>query len=590
MMARHTLSSVKIGGGMLTDRIPLLRDLRDYRREWLSPDLVAGLSVCAVQVPTALAYANLAGFPPETGLYASMWPVLIFGVFSSSRQLIVGPDAATCAMLAALLAPLANGDPVYYLKLSTGLAITAGLLMVLGGMMRMGFIASFFAHPVLIGFLNGIALSIMAGQLGKMMGIAVVHRDFWPSLLELAQRFGETHWFSVTVGVATLALLIGLKRYAPRAPGALIALAAAGVAAFGLGLETRGVKVVGEIPSGLPSFALPGIGYKGVQGIFMDALGLVIVSFTSTMLTGRSFAARKGYRIDADQEMRAVGYANLASGLCGGFAIAGADSRTAVNDASGGKTQLVSVVAALATAIVAVFLAVPLGHLPIAALAAVLVFSAWGLLDVAGCRHLRASDRHEFRLSLLTTLGVLAIGVLPGVVLAISIALLHVLVRIYRPADALLGIVPGMDGYNELAMSPNAQTIPGAILYRFEAPLLFFNADYFKARVLSLADSTQPRPRWLVLSAESISQLDTTGAQAVDELRAELQTRGVQLMLARPKLYMRKYGQSIKLDEKIGLDNIFPSIRMAVEAIQQRDAGRFNQDHASELQRGGNVT
>ena len=570
---------------MITDRIPLLRDLRHYQREWLSRDVVAGLSVCAIQVPTAMAYANLAGFPPETGLYASMLPVLIFGVFSSSRQLIVGPDAATCAMLAALLGPLANGDPVYYLKLSAGLAITAGWLMVIGGMTRMGFLASFFARPVLIGFLNGIALTIVAGQLGKMMGIAVVHRDFGPSLLELAQRVGETHWFSVTVGVATLASLIVLKRYAPRAPGALIALMAAGVAVFAFGLETRGVKVVGEIPSGLPSFALPGIGYKDVQGIFMDAVGLVIVSFTSTILTARSFATRNGYSIDADREMRAVGYANVASGVFGGFAIAGADSRTAVNDASGGKTQLVSVFAALGTAIVALFLVVPLGHLPIPALAAVLVFSAWGLLDVLGCWRLRAIDRHEFRLSLLTTLGVLTIGVLPGVVLAISLALLQVLVKIYRPADALLGIVPGMDGYNELDMSPSAQTVPGAILYRFEAPLLFFNADYFKARVLSLVDNAQPRPRWFVLSAEAISQLDTTGAQAVDELYAELQTRGVQLMVARHKLYMRQYGQPINLGEKIGLENIFPSIRQAVEAIRQREACRVDQDHSSELPR-----
>ncbi len=336
--------------------------------------VVAGLSVCAVQVSTAVAYANLAGFPPETGLYASMLPVLIFGVFSSSRQLIVGPDAATCALLAALLAPLAHGDPVYYLKLSAGLAITAGWLMVIGGMTRMGFLASFFARPVLIGFLNRIALTIMAGQVGKMMGIAVVHRDFWPSLLELAQRVGETHSFSVIVGVATLALLIVLKRYAPRAPWALTALTAAGVAAFAFGLETRGVNLVGEIPSGLPSFALPGIGYEGVQGIVMDAVGLVIVSFTSTMLTARTFATRNGYSVDADQEMPALGYANMASGVFGGFVIAGADSRTAVNDASGGKTQLVSVFAALATAIVALFLAVPLGHLPTAALAAVLVF------------------------------------------------------------------------------------------------------------------------------------------------------------------------------------------------------------------------
>jgi len=556
---------------MLTDWVPLLRDLRHYRKEWLSHDVIAGLSVAAVQIPTAIAYATLAGFPPEVGLYASMLPVLVYALFGSSRQLVIGPDAATCAMIAALLLPLAGGDMGLYLKLSAALAITAGLLMVIGGMTRMGFIVNFFARPILIGFLNGIALSIIAGQLGKLLGIAVVNRDFAPSLVELARRLGETHFFSLGLGLATLGLLIVIQRRSPRAPTALIALLVAGLAVFLSGLDQYAVKLVGEVPSGLPGAAVPGLGYAGVQSIFMDAVGLVIVSFTSGMLTARSFAARNGYAIDADQEMRAIGFANVASGLFGGFAVTGADSRTAVNDASGGKTQLVSVIAALATAIVALFLAVPLAHLPVAALAAVLIFSAWGLLDIAGMRRLRAIDRFEFRLSLYTTVGVLVVGVLPGVVIAIALALLQVLVKIYRPAEALQGIVPGVEGYNDLSLSEDGRPVPGVIIYRFDAPLLFFNADYFKARVLSLVDSTVPTPRWFVLNAEAISQLDSTGTQAVYDLIGELQTRGVQFVVARPKLYMRKYGQPIGMNEKIGADNIFFSVHAAVEAILQRE-------------------
>ncbi|HEY9198805.1 MAG TPA: SulP family inorganic anion transporter [Gammaproteobacteria bacterium] len=560
---------------MLADWVPLTHDLRHYRKEWLSRDVVAGLSVAAVQVPTAIAYANLAGFPPEVGLYASMLPVLVYALFGSSRQLVLGPDAATCALIAALLLPMAGGDPGYYLQLSAALALTAGLLMLIGGVAGMGFIVNFFARPILIGFLNGIALSIVAGQLGKLLGIAVVNRDFGPSLLELITRLGETHAYSLMVGVATLAMLIALRQFAPRAPAALFALLTAGLVVFLLGLAGPTVKLVGEVPSGLPAFALPGLGYSGVQSIFMDAVGLVIVSFTSGMLTARSFAARNGYAIDADQEMRAIGLSNIASGLFGGFAVTGADSRTAVNDASGGKTQLVSVVAALATAGVALFLAVPLGHLPIAALAAVLIFSAWGLLDIAGIRRLRAIDRFEFSLSLLTTVGVLIIGVLPGVVIAIVLALLQVLVRIYRPADTLQGMVPGVDGYNDLSISEDARPVPGMIIYRFDAPLLFFNADHFKARVLSLVDGTEPRPRWFVLNAESISQLDSTGAQAIDDLIGELRKRGVQLAVARPKLYMRKYGRPMGLGDKIGADNIFFSVHAAVETILQREA-RFD--------------
>src|SRR5512139_2427068 len=558
--------------GRLADWFPLLRDLRHYQPEWLSRDVVAGLSVAAVQVPTAIAYANLAGFPPEVGLYASMLPVLVYALFGSSRQLVIGPDAATCAMIAALLLPMAGGDLAYYIKLSAALAATSGLLMLVGGTARMGFIVNFFARPILIGFLNGIALSIIAGQLGKLLGIAVVHRDFGPSLLELARRLGETHVLSLAVGLLTLAALIAVRRYTPRAPQALVALLGAGLVVFLFKLDAHQVKLVGDVPSGLPGFSLPGLGYEGVQSIFMYAVGLVIVSFTSGMLTARSFAARNGYAIDADQEMRAIGLANLASGVTGGFAVTGADSRTAVNDASGGKTQLVSVIAALATAGVALFLAVPLGHLPVPALAAVLIFSAWGLLDLAGMRHLRTIDRFEFRLSLLTTVGVLAIGVLPGVVIAIMLALLQVLVKIYRPADALLGVVPGIEGYNDLSLSEDARPIPGVMIYRFDAPLLFFNADYFKARVLSLVDGATPPPRWLVLNAESISQLDSTGTQAVVDLLGELGARGVQVVIARPKLYMRKYGRPMGLGEKIGTDNIFYSVHAAVEAIMQREA------------------
>ncbi|MCU0842253.1 MAG: SulP family inorganic anion transporter [Thiobacillaceae bacterium] len=557
---------------MLTDWIPLLRDLRHYHREWLPRDVIAGLSVAAVQIPTAIAYATLAGFPPEVGLYASMLPVLVYALFGSSRQLVIGPDAATCAMIAALLLPMANGDLTYYLQLSAALAITAGLLMVIGGMTRMGFIVNFFARPILIGFLNGIAISIIAGQLGKLLGIAVVSRDFGPSLLELARRLGETHAISLVLGMATLALLILFKRLAPRAPSALVALLVAGLAAFLFALDQQQVKLVGEVPAGLPGFAVPGLGYEGVQGIFMNAVGLVIVSFTSGMLTARSFATRNGYAINADQEMRAFGLANIASGLFGGFAVTGADSRTAVNDASGGKTQLVSVVAVLATAGVALFLAVPLGYLPIAALAAVLIFSAWGLLDIDGIRGLRTIDRFEFALSLLTMAGVLIIGVLPGVVLAIALALLQVLIKIYKPAETLLGIVPGLAGYNDLSLSEDARPVPGMIIYRFDGPLLFFNADTFKARVLSLVDGSTPRPRWFILNAESINQLDSTGAHAIDDLIGELRARGVQLVVARPKLYMRKYGKPLGLGEKIGVDNIFLSVHAAVETIQQRES------------------
>lgn len=510
--------------------IPLLEELRHYKRQWLSRDVIAVLSVAAVQVPTAIAYAQLAGFPPEVGLYSSMLPVLAYAFFGSSRQLIVGPDAATCILVAAILAPLAAGNPGSYAALSATLALMCGALMIVGGVAGLGFIVNFFSHPILIGFLNGIALSIIAGQLGKFLGISIDTRDFLPSLVSLSGQLDQVHWPTLATGAATLTALIAIRWAIPKAPVALIALAFVTAAAYVWSAAAHGVKVVGEVPSGLPSLGLPGVGYSAGQSLLLSAIGLVFVSFTSGMLTARSFAARNGYEIDANQEMKALGIANAVSGLSGGFAISGADSRTAVNDSVGGKTQLVSLVAAIATGAVAMFLAAPLGQLPLAALAAVLLFSAWGLLDFSAYRYLRAIDRFEFRLALLTTIGVLTVGVLPGVGIAIALAIINILIRIYRPEDAVLGRVLGLESYNDIALDPKAEMVAGTIIYRFDGPLLFFNADHFKTRVRSLVDGASSPIRAFVMSVESVTQMDITAVQALTDIHAELKAKGIRLL------------------------------------------------------------
>lgn len=552
---------------------PLLTDLKSYKPAWLPADIVAGLSVAAVQVPTAIAYAQLAGFSPEIGLYASILPVIVYAFLGTSRQLVVGPDAATCTMVAALMMPLAAGDPSKYLSLSAGLSLIAGVLMIIGGACKVGFIVNFFSRPILVGFLNGIAVSIIVGQLGKFLGVKLDHHDFFPSLCEVATELTQTHMPTLMVGAATMVLLFLLKRFAPKAPSSLIALAAATVGLIYLGGPSPGVAQVGSIPAGLPSLWLPQFNYHAGQGIVVSAIGLVIVSFTSGMLTARSFAARAGQTIDANQEMWALGAANLAAGFSGAFAITGADSRTAVNSSSGSKTQLSAVFAALATAAVAAWFSGPLALLPISALAAVLIFSAISLLDFASYKELKQVDKIEFNLSLLTTAGVLALGVLPGVAVAILLALLVILFRIYKSDDTILGVVPGLDGYNDLALSPDAKPVADVVIWRFEGPLVFFNADHFKARVKLVISNQQSRPRWLVISMESVSQLDATGLKALEELCLELRKDETEVLIARPKTFMRSLRKDTHLAEHLDAESVFPTVGAAMAAIAERKDG-----------------
>lgn len=371
---------------------------------------------------------------------------------------------------------------------------------------------------------------------------------------------------TLAVGAGTMVMIVMTKRLVPNAPYSLIALTAATAVTVNLLGVDSGVKLVGHVPGGLPTFAIPQMGYHAGQGLFVSALGLVIVSFTSGMLTARSFAARAGQSIDANREMWALGTANLASGLSGGFAITGADSRTAVNVGNKNQTQLSSVISAIATACVVLFLAAPLGLLPLSALAAVLIYSAVHLIDVSSYKELQRIDPFEFRLSMITTGGVLLVGVLPGVAVAIAMALLVILIRIYKPADVTLGTVPGMDGYNDVGLSTESTTEPNVVVWRFEGPLVFFNCDYFKTRVRQVVEESQNKPKWFVMSLEAISQMDATGVKTLEELHSELEGNGITLLFARPKTYMLKFkGDAIGLGRRLNENSVFATIGAAVE-------------------------
>ncbi|HBO1216444.1 TPA: SulP family inorganic anion transporter [Pseudomonas aeruginosa] len=547
--------------------VPGLDSLLHYRRAWFRPDVQAGLSVAAIQIPTAIAYAQIAGFPPQVGLYACILPMLIYALIGSSRQLMVGPDAATAAMVAAAITPLAAGDPQRLVDLSMIVAIMVGLFSIVAGLARAGFIASFLSRPILVGYLNGIGLSLLVGQLGKLFGYEAATSGFVAGILALLENLLHIHWPTLILGSLSLLLMVLLPRRFPQLPGALCGVLLASLAAALLGLDRYGVELLGEVPAGLPQLSWPQTSLEELKSLLRDATGITVVSFCSAMLTARSFAARHGYSINANHEFVALGLANIGAGVSQGFAISGADSRTAVNDMVGGKTQLVGVVAALVIAATLLLLNKPLGWVPMPALGAVLLLAGWGLIDVQALKGFWKLSRFELSLCLLTTVGVLSVGVLPGIFVAVSIAVLRLLYYTYRPSDAVLGWMHGIDGQVELAKYPQATTLPGLVIYRFDAPLLFFNADYFKQRVLAVVDGSE-RPNAVLLNAEAMTNLDISGLATLHEVQQILKAQGVHLSLARVTGQTLDLLQRSSMLGEIKPPLVFSSVRSGVSAYR----------------------
>ncbi|MBG6488657.1 SulP family inorganic anion transporter [Pseudomonas aeruginosa] len=547
--------------------VPGLDSLLHYRRAGFRPDVQAGLSVAAIQIPTAIAYAQIAGFPPQVGLYACILPMLIYALIGSSRQLMVGPDAATAAMVAAAITPLAAGDPQRLVDLSMIVAIMVGLFSIVAGLARAGFIASFLSRPILVGYLNGIGLSLLVGQLGKLFGYEAATSGFVAGILALLENLLHIHWPTLILGSLSLLLMVLLPRRFPQLPGALCGVLLASLAAALLGLDRYGVELLGEVPAGLPQLSWPQTSLEELKSLLRDATGITVVSFCSAMLTARSFAARHGYSINANHEFVALGLANIGAGVSQGFAISGADSRTAVNDMVGGKTQLVGVVAARVIAATLLLLNKPLGWVPMPALGAVLLLAGWGLIDVQALKGFWKLSRFEFSLCLLTTVGVLSVGVLPGIFVAVSIAVLRLLYYTYRPRDAVRGWMHGIDGQVELAKYPQATTLPGLVIYRFDAPLLFFNADYFKQRVLAVVDGSE-RPNAVLLNAEAMTSLDISGLATLHEVQQILKAQGVHLSLARVTGQTLDLLQRSSMLGEIKPPLVFSSVRSGVSAYR----------------------
>ena len=549
--------------------MPGLGALRLYRfRSDFSHDLFAGLSVAAVALPVSIAYAELAGLSPAVGLYASIGPLLVYALFGTSPQLMVNPDAASCAILAAAVAPLAGGDPALYLSLATALTLFTGVLCVLASAFRLGALADFLSRPILVGFLNGIALSIFLGQIGKVLGFQITASRIVPRLIEILSKLPSTQVPTLLVALFSVAVMLLVQRFLPRVPAALAVLVLSAVLVGLLDLPAMGVAVLAPVPAGLPMPSLPLVPLETVPKLLGSAAGLALVLFTSGTITSRSFASRGGYDVDVDRELVAYGAANIASSLTQGFVVTGADSRTAMAVTSGGKTQVTGLVAAATIAMVLLLFTGPLQFVPVAALGVVLIAAALSLLDVISLRQFWRMDRREFGLSLITTAGVVALGSINGILVAVALAIIRFVKHTARPSVELLGEEKGLPGLHSIDRHCAAQAIPGMVLFRFNAPLVFFNADHFKQCALSAAQASGKDLRWFVIDAIPISDIDINGLVVLKDLQQKLASRNIQLVWA------GRQSELLMCLERMGeptaavSDLIYPTLRQAVNAYR----------------------
>ncbi len=552
---------------------PGLASLLHYRiGEDLRHDLLAGVSVAAVALPVAVAYAQLAGFSPAVGLYSCILPLVAYAIFGTSRQLMVNPDAAVCAMVAASIAPMALGDYEIYWSLAVALTFLTGLFCIAASFLRLGALADFLSKPILVGFLNGVAISILLGQIGKVFGFPIVTDRIIPRLLEFLSKLPDTHLPTLLVGVGAYAILVAARRFMPRLPAALVAMVAAGAAVAALGLEAHGVAVLGAIPQGLPPLRVPSFPLEHLPTLVAHAAGLALVLFTSSMLTSRSFAEKNRYTVDVDRDLAAFGAANIASALSQGFAVAGADSRTAMADSAGGRTQVTGLVAAATIAAVLLFFTGPLAYVPIAALGAVLISAALHLFNLRTLQEIWGIDRREAVLSVLTTLGVVAVGAINAILIAVVLALLRFVKLTSRPRDTLLGKAPGIPGLHSVTHHPDAETWPGIVIYRFDGPITFFNSNYFRERAMATVDAAGDGLRWFVLDAGPVSLIDVTGMYAVRRLRDELEGRGVRVFFAGRRNQLIRWAEESGQDPAGMAERTFATTEQALASYFEQAA------------------
>lgn len=556
----------------LASWLPGLAALRTYRRSWLRGDLVAGIILSTLLVPAGMGYAEAAGLPAITGLYATIVPLLAYAVFGPSRILVLGPDSALAAIIAATILPLSHGDPDRAIALAGMLGILTGALCIAAGLARFGFLTDLLSKPVRVGYMNGIALTVILSQLPKLLGFSVESEGAVPAFVELCRKLleGATQPAALAIGVTCLAIILGLRRLDARIPGVLVAVVVATIAVTVAGLA-EAIPVVGAVPQGLPTPTIPTVSLADLAPLLTGAIGVALVSFADTSVLSRTFAARNGYRVDPNREVLALGLANVAGGFFQGFPVSSSASRTPVAESAGARTQFTGVVGALVIAALLIFAPGLLRNMPSTALAAVVIAAVLGLFDFVAIGRFARVRRADAALAVACFLGVAFLGVIVGILLAVALSLLDFVRRAWQPHEAVMGRAEGVKGYHDVTRYPQAKQIPGLLLYRWDAPLFFANADTFRERIVDLVDDAETPILWVVVAAEPITDVDTTAADAIAELDTELGERSVELAFAEMKDPVKDRLQRYGLRASIGREYFFPTIGAAVHAYLERN-------------------
>jgi high affinity sulfate transporter 1 len=550
--------------------LPGLQLLRRYERGWLRHDIAAGLVLATVLVPAGIAYAVASGLPGIYGLYATIVPLLAYALFGPSRILVLGPDSSLAAVIFAVVLPLSAGDPGRAVAVAAAMALVSGVVCMLAAALRLGFVTELLSKPIRYGYMNGIALTVLISQLPKLFGITIDEHGPGRSLWALVEAIaaGRTHFATLLVGAATLATILLLRRSA-RVPGVLVAVVGATLVVGAWGLDAQGVQVLGTLAHGLPAFVIPWIDRADLAPILLGGAAVALLSFADTSVLSRAYAARTGQAVDPNKELFGLGVANLAAGFFQGFPVSSSASRTPVAEAAGAKTQLTGVVGALSIAALLMLAPGLLQHLPQSALAAVVIAAALGLFEIADLRRIYRIQRWEFWLSIGCLAGVAVLGPIEGIGLAVLISVIEFLWDGWRPHSAVLGREEGLKGYHDITRHPQARQIPGLLLFRWDAPLFFANAEWFHRRVLEVVDAAPAPVRWLVVAAEPVTSVDVTSADMLAELDEALHAAGIEFCFAGMKGPVKDKLKRFGLFARLGEGAFFPTLGAAVSAYRK---------------------